>query len=145
MSEMIDSSLVLLRNQYKDRIEITKSYDPNLVYVECFPGQLSQVLMNIFSNAIQAIEGQGTISVKTELDKKEALIIISDTGKGIPEDKVDNIFDPFYTTKEVGEGTGLGLSISYGIIKEHNGRIEVESELGVGTTFKIYLPVRQEE
>jgi len=145
LSEMIDSSLVLLRNQYKDRIEITRSYDPNLAYVECYPGQLSQVLMNIFSNAIQAIEGKGTISVKTELNKKEAVIIISDTGKGIPKDKLDNIFDPFYTTKEVGEGTGLGLSISYGIIQEHNGRIDVESELGLGATFKISLPVRQEE
>ncbi len=145
LSELIDSSLVLLRNQYKDRIEITKSYDPDLVYVECYPGQLSQVLMNIFSNAIQAIGGQGTISVKTELFKKEAVIIISDTGKGIPQDKLDNIFDPFYTTKEVGEGTGLGLSISYGIIQEHNGRIDVESVLGEGATFKISLPVRQEE
>lgn len=145
LSEMIDSSLVLLRNQYKDRIEITKSYDSNLTYVECYPGQLSQVLMNIFSNAIQAIEGHGTISVKTELYKKEAVIIISDTGKGIPKDKLDNIFDPFYTTKEVGQGTGLGLSISYGIIQEHNGKIDVDSELGVGTTFKISLPVKQEE
>jgi signal transduction histidine kinase len=145
LSEMIDSSLVLLRNHYKDRIEIIKSYDPDLSYVECYPGQLSQVLMNILSNAIQAIDGQGTITVKTELAGKEAKITISDTGKGIPNDELDNIFDPFYTTKEVGEGTGLGLSISYGIIQEHNGRIDVESKMGVGTSFKIFIPIRQEE
>ena len=145
LSEMIDSSLVLLRNHYKDRIEIIKSYDPDLSYVECYPGQLSQVLMNILSNAIQAIDGQGTITVKTELSGKEAKITISDTGKGIPNDELDNIFDPFYTTKEVGEGTGLGLSISYGIIQEHNGRIDVESKMGVGTSFKIFIPIRQEE
>jgi len=145
LSEMIDSSLILLRNQYKDRIEIIKTYNPDLTYVECFPGQLSQVLMNILTNAIQAIEGQGTISVKTELSGKEAAIIISDTGTGISNDKLDNIFDPFYTTKEVGEGTGLGLSISYGIIQEHNGRIDVESEMGIGTSFKIFIPIRQQE
>jgi signal transduction histidine kinase len=145
LSEMIDSSLVLLRNHYKDRIEIIKSYDPDISYVECYPGQLSQVIMKILSNAIQAIDGQGTITVKTELSGKEAKITISDTGKGIPNDELDNIFDPFYTTKEVGEGTGLGLSISYGIIQEHNGRIDVESKMGVGTSFKIFIPIRQEE
>ncbi len=145
LSEMIDSSLVLLRNHYKDRIVIIKSYDPDLSYVECYPGQLSQVLMNVLSNAIQAIEGQGKITVKTELSGKEAAIIISDTGKGIPNGELDNIFDPFYTTKEIGEGTGLGLSISYGIIQEHNGRIDVESKMGVGTSFKIIIPIRQEE
>ena len=145
ISDMIDSSLVLLRNQYKDRIAITKSYDPDLTYVECYPGQLSQVLINILNNAIQAIEGQGSISLKTKLYKNQVIISITDTGKGIPKDKLDNIFDPFYTTKDVGEGTGLGLSISYGIIQDHNGRIDVESVLGEGTTFKITLPVRQDD
>lgn len=145
LSEMIDSSLVLLRNQFKDRIEISRSYDPDLSYVECYPGQMSQVLMNILSNAIQAIKGQGIISIKTKLSGQEAEIFISDNGIGIPHDKLDNIFDPFFTTKEVGKGTGLGLSISYGIIQEHNGRIDVESELGSGTRFKISVPIRQGE
>ena len=145
LSEMIDSTLVLLRNQYKDRVEIKKSYDENIPYIQCYSGQLSQVFMNIFSNAIQAIEGKGTISVKTQLSGDEAEIIISDSGKGIPDDILDNIFDPFYTTKEVGKGTGLGLSISYGIIQEHNGRIDVESELSKGSTFKISIPIRQKD
>jgi signal transduction histidine kinase len=145
LSEMIDSTLVLLRNQYKDRVEIKKSYDKDMPFIQCYSGQLSQVFMNILSNAIQAIEDKGTISIKTQLSGEEAEIFISDTGKGIPDDKLDNIFDPFYTTKEVGKGTGLGLSISYGIIQEHNGRIGVESELGKGTCFKISIPVRQKE
>ena len=114
-------------------------------YIQCYSGQLSQVFMNILSNAIQAIEDKGIISIKTLLSGKEAEIFISDTGKGIQNDKLDNIFDPFYTTKEVGKGTGLGLSISYGIIKDHNGNIDVESELGKGTRFKISIPVRQKE
>ena len=142
---MIDSSLVLLRNQYKGRIEISRSYDRNVPYIQCYPGQLSQVFMNILSNAIQAVEGKGTISIKTQLSGKEVEIFISDTGKGIPKDKLDNIFDPFFTTKEVGKGTGLGLSISYGIIQEHNGRIEVKSEFGKGTIFTISIPVRQND
>jgi signal transduction histidine kinase len=145
LPEVIDSNLVLLRNQYKDRIEIQKSYDENIPCIQCYPGQLSQVIMNILNNAIQAIDGKGTISVKTRLSGKEAQILISDTGKGIPNDKLDNIFDPFYTTKEVGKGTGLGLSISYGIIQEHNGKIDVNSELEKGTTFTITLPLRQKE
>ncbi len=145
LSEVIDSNLVLLRNQYKDRIQIQKLYDENIPCIQCYPGQLSQVIMNILNNAIQAIDGKGTISVKTRLSGKEAEILISDTGKGIPNDKLDNIFDPFYTTKEVGKGTGLGLSISYGIIQEHNGKIDVNSELEKGTTFTITLPLRQKE
>lgn len=145
LSEIIDSNLVLLRNQYKDRIDIKKSYDKNLPYIQCYPGQLSQVIMNILNNAIQAIESKGTISIKTRLSGEIAEILISDTGKGIPKDKLDNIFDPFYTTKEVGKGTGLGLSISYGIIQDHNGKIHVESELGKGSSFRISLPVRQKE
>lgn len=145
LSEMIDSNLVLLRNQYKDRIDIKKTYDEKIPNIQCYPGQLSQVIMNILNNAIQAIDGKGTISVKTKLSGKEAEILISDTGKGIPNDKLDNIFDPFYTTKEVGKGTGLGLSISYGIIQEHNGKINVQSELGTGTTFTISLPLHKKE
>lgn len=145
LSEMIDSNLVLLRNKYKDRIDIKRSYDENIPYIQCYPGQLSQVIMNILNNAIQAIDGKGTISIKTRLSGEKAEILISDTGKGIPNDKLDNIFDPFYTTKEVGKGTGLGLSISYGIIQEHNGKIDVDSELGKGTTFTIILPLRQKE
>jgi signal transduction histidine kinase len=101
--------------------------------------------MNILNNAIQAIENGGSITVKTIFSNKNSVIIsISDTGKGIEKEHLDNIFDPFFTTKNIGEGTGLGLSISYGIIKEHKGEINVESNIGVGTTIDIKLPIEPE-
>jgi signal transduction histidine kinase len=138
----LDSTLVLLNNIFKNRIEIEKDYDENLQSIECYPGQLNQVFMNILNNAIQAIEGAGKILIKTRKIKNRAVIWISDTGKGIPKDHLNRIFDPFFTTKEVGEGTGLGLSISYGIIQQHRGEIKVSSKPGKGTTFKISLLIK---
>jgi signal transduction histidine kinase len=132
----------LLSNAFKNRIEIEKDYDENLQSIECYPGQLNQVFMNLINNAIQAIEGPGKITIKTRKIRNRAVIWISDTGKGIPKDHLTRIFDPFFTTKEVGEGTGLGLSISYGIIQQHQGEIRVNSKPGKGTTFKIALPVK---
>jgi two-component system, NtrC family, sensor kinase len=140
----LDSTLLLLNNLLKNRIEVEKIYDENLQSIECYPGQLNQVFMNILNNAIQAIEGPGKIIIKTRRIRNRAVIWISDTGKGIPKEHMNRIFDPFFTTKEVGEGTGLGLSISYGIIQQHKGEIKVTSKPGKGTTFKISLPVRQE-
>jgi signal transduction histidine kinase len=139
--DALNSTLLLLRNKYKDRIKIERNFDKNLKEIECYPGQLNQVLMNILNNAIQAISDKGTIIVTTEKIDNQAKIEIADDGKGIPKDYINNIFDPFYTTKDVGEGTGLGLSISYGIIQQHNGDISVKSEVGVGTTFIITIPV----
>jgi len=138
----LESTLVLLSNAFKNRIEIEKDYDENLQSIECYPGQLNQVFMNLLNNAIQAIEGPGKITIKTRKIRNRAVIWISDTGKGIPKDHLKRIFDPFFTTKEVGEGTGLGLSISYGIIQQHQGEIRVNSKPGKGTTFKISLPVK---
>jgi signal transduction histidine kinase len=105
---------------------------------------LEQVMVNMFINASQAIEnGNGQIEVQTRLDKenREIIISINDNGKGIEEKEKKFIFDPFFTTKRDKGGTGLGLSITYGIIKEHNGRIAVDSEVGQGTTFTIHIPV----
>jgi signal transduction histidine kinase len=141
----LDSTLLLLNNLLKNRIEVEKIYDENLQSIECYPGQLNQVFMNILNNAIQAIEGPGKITVKTRRIRNRAVIWISDSGKGIPREHMNRIFDPFFTTKEVGEGTGLGLSISYGIIQQHKGLIKVTSKPGKGTTFKISLPVRHPE
>jgi signal transduction histidine kinase len=138
----LDSTLILLRNKYKNRIEINREYD-NLPQVECYPGQLNQVFMNILSNAIDAIEETGTIAIATEQSNGKITIRIRDDGKGIPEAIREKIFDPFYTTKEVGSGTGLGLSISHGIIQKHNGNIKVISEVGEGSEFIITIPVRQ--
>ena len=99
--------------------------------------------MNIFINAAQAIEKHGIIKIKTFSADNYVAIQISDTGKGIPKGNIGKIFDAFFTSKEPGKGTGLGLSISYKIIEEHNGTIDVESEIGKGTTFTIKLPVKK--
>ena len=107
---------------------------------------MKQVFMNIINNAIQAIEEEGDIFISTEYLSEEKLVRIEirDTGVGIEKDNVEKIFDPFYTTKDVGQGTGLGLSISYGIVKSHGGQIQVESQVGEGTTFHIDLPIYRE-
>ena len=142
LHENIDITLLILNNQLKDRIEIVKNYD-KIPRIVCYPGQINQVLMNILSNAIQAIEGKGKIIIATSGDNDMIRISIKDTGKGISENFKDQVFDPFFTTKKVGQGTGLGLSISYNIVKEHNGGIFMESNEGEGSTFIIELPVRQ--
>jgi signal transduction histidine kinase len=158
----LDATLRLLNNKTKDRIRVERDY-AQIPLVECMPGKLNQVFMNIAVNAIQAMEAQaalasddagrkeiGTLYIKTELLENcmEAgggcvRISIRDTGPGIPEEIRSRIFDPFFTTKDVGEGTGLGLAISFGIIEKHQGRIEAESEPGEGTVFTISLPLRQ--
>ena len=107
--------------------------------VLCFAGQINQVFMNIIYNGIQAISGEGTLTISTRKKNESAVITIADTGMGIPQDIIGKIFDPFFTTKEVGEGTGLGLSISYGIIEKHGGRVEVKSQIGKGSQFIITL------
>ena len=97
--------------------------------------------MNLLVNAAQAMDDRGVISIRTYVENDYACVEVKDTGSGIPPDKLKLIFDPFFTTKPIGQGTGLGLSISYGIIQEHGGTIEVDSELDVGTTFTVKLPI----
>jgi signal transduction histidine kinase len=140
LHDNINNTLLVLRNKYKDRIEIIKNFDPSIGSIECFPGQLSQVFMNIISNGIEAIDGKGQITISTKDAGPHVQVFIKDTGPGIPEEIRSRIFDPFFTTKEVGKGTGLGLSIVHGIIEKHKGSIEVFSEEGKGTTFLITLP-----
>lgn len=139
--ELLDTTLVMLHNQYKNRIEIIKDYGV-IPSVNCYPGKLSQVFMNLLSNAIHAIPQKGKITIKTRISPDNSLLTISvkDTGIGIPEQVKSKIFEPFFTTKEAGKGTGLGLSITYGIIQQHRGNIEVESKDGNGTEFLITLP-----
>jgi len=135
----IDSTLMLLSGEIGERIAIQKEYG-DLPEIECFPGKLNQVFMNILSNAIQAIDGSGKIIIRTYMKDDNVLISIKDSGEGMTEEVLKHIFEPFYTTKEMGRGAGLGLSISYNIISRHNGKIAVNSRPGKGTEFIVSLP-----
>jgi signal transduction histidine kinase len=125
----------------RNRITVTKHYGV-LPHVQCYPNQLNQVFMNLLVNSAQAIDGSGEITIGTSVSNGDVLIELTDTGSGIREQDLDKIFDPGFTTKGVGVGTGLGLSIVHQIVQDHGGRIEVQSELGSGTTFRITLPVK---
>jgi len=140
----LDSSLILLYNKTKGRINVHKEYG-DLPKVECLPSKINQVFMNLLTNSIQAIEGKGDIFIETISSGIGVKIIIRDTGAGMSTEVKKHIFEPFYTTKEVGSGTGLGLAISYGIIEQHQGNIDVISEDGKGTEFIISLPIVQPE
>ena len=136
----LDSTLNVVWNELKYKATVTKDYG-DLPEVRCYPQQLNQVFVNILVNAAQAIKKQGEIKITTGALDGKVEINISDTGKGIPEENLSKIFDPFFTTKEVGKGTGLGLNLAYNIVKKHKGTIDVESTVGVGTTFTIRIPV----
>lgn len=141
LHEGLESTLQLMHKEFEGRIEIQRRYG-DCPPVACQGGQINQVFMNILLNAAQSIEAKGVISIETCRDGDQVIVRIRDNGQGIPQAKLPHIFDPFYTTKPVGQGTGLGLSISYGIIKNHNGTLTVESEDGQGATFTISLPIR---
>jgi signal transduction histidine kinase len=150
INEGIESTLNVVWNELKYKCTVEKEYG-DLPQIYCNLGQLNQVFVNLLINAAQAIEEKGVITISTRYlngqsadNNKEQDYIeikISDTGRGIPDDKLNRIFDPFFTTKDVGKGTGLGLSIAYDIIQKHKGKIEVGSEVGKGTTFTIKLPL----
>ncbi len=137
----IDTTLNILNNKYKNRITVVKEYDPNVPKIEAYGGQLNQVFMNILDNAQYAIKGEGTVTISVKQEGDSVVIKFSDTGEGIKKEDLRKVFEPFYTTKPVGQGTGLGMSITYRVIKNHNGEILVDSELGKGTTFTIKLPI----
>ncbi len=141
LHEGIETTLNLLSKEYKDRIAVHRDYG-NLPRVECYPGQLNQVFMNLLLNASQAISGKGDVWIKTSSQGQRVTVAIQDSGCGIPERDLPKIFDPFFTTKKVGEGMGLGLSIAYGIVEKHGGSIRVTSQVGEGAEFTLELPVR---
>ncbi|MFA7115334.1 MAG: ATP-binding protein, partial [Candidatus Omnitrophota bacterium] len=136
----IDKALDLINNEIKYNCEVIKDLK-EVPLILANPQQLEQVFINIIINAGQAIYKKGIIRISTYLKDPVVIIEISDNGKGISEDAISQIFNPFFTTKDVGKGTGLGLSIVYGIIKDHNGQINVYSKIGEGTRVVISLPV----
>jgi signal transduction histidine kinase len=139
----LEMSLNLLRNQYRNRIEIHREYG-DIPRIQGYSGKLSQVFMNLLSNAFHAVKDKGEVWIRTRSSNGTVEVEIEDNGIGIPREYLKRIFEPFFTTKPVGQGTGLGLSISYGIIEQHHGKIHVASIPEKGSTFTVRLPVFQE-
>ena len=141
INETIDNVLLMLYNKYKGRIDIIKEYDPNSKII-AVSANIQQIFMNLLTNAIQAIPEKGIITITTTRyeHERELIISINDNGIGIPEETQKKIFDPFFSTKDVGKGTGLGLYLTYTFVEQHHGKIEVNSEVGKGTEFIITLP-----
>jgi signal transduction histidine kinase len=136
----IDSTLNIVNNEIKYKADVVKQYG-ELPDIECLPSELNQVFMNLLVNAAHAITAErGTITLRTGTAADGVWVEVADNGSGIAKENLGRIFDPFFTTKPVGKGTGLGLSLSYGIVRKHAGQIEVSSEIGVGTTFRVTLP-----
>ena len=160
LNECIEESIQLMRRTINPMIRIIAEKAPDLQIVKADSGQIQQVLMNLMINACDAMNDNGTLTIKSEnivIDEKycnintEAvpgkyvIISVNDTGIGINHESITRIFEPFFTTKEIGKGTGLGLAMVYGIIKEYNGWISVDSVEGTGTSFQIYLPTAEQE
>ena len=139
LNDGLDSALMIAKNTLKHKVEIVKAYG-ELPPVACAPSQINQVFLNLLVNAAQAMPEQGVITLTTRARGNQVEIIIEDDGPGIPEDVLPHIFEPFYTTKDVGEGTGLGLAISYQIIEQHGGTLAAQSRVGHGARFTISLP-----
>ena len=138
INQGIQSTINIVWNELKYKANVVKKFG-DIPLIKCYPQRLNQVFMNILVNAAQSIEEKGEIRISTEADNGYVEIRISDTGSGMPPDVLSKIFDPFFTTKDVGKGTGLGLNMAYNIIQKHKGTIDVESEVGKGTTFIIRL------
>ena len=135
----LEKSINIVGSELKYKVTLKKNYGKPPP-VQCYPRQLDQVFINLLINAAHAIPDKGTVTVTTGHDDTHVIVAISDTGSGIPKDRLKRIFDPFYTTKPVGKGTGLGLNMVYNIVKRHKGSIGVKSEVNKGTTFTLRLP-----
>lgn len=142
--EGLEDTLTLVHHEIKHHIEIVRDFG-DVPPISVYPSRLNQVFLNLINNARQAIQDKGTITIRTGVEDGMVFIAVTDDGAGIPEANLAKVFDPGFTTKGVGVGTGLGLSICYQIVKDHRGRIEVESALGRGSTFTIWLPKNLDE
>jgi len=143
LHKAIQSTLNIVNNEVKYRADVLLEFG-DIPEVECIPSQLNQVFLNLIVNAAQAQshDKRGKITIRTGIVLDKVWIEISDNGSGIAKENLNKIFEPFFTTKELGSGTGLGLSVSYGIIQRHLGSLTVSSEEGVGTTFRVEIPIR---
>ncbi len=145
LNRSLDDSLELLRHLLKGNVSVVKQYG-EVGRIRGHAGQLGQVFMNLFTNAIQAMAGRdtATLTIATRTFGEQVEVKVTDNGPGIPAEVVPRIFDPFFTTKDVGEGTGLGLSIVHELVARHSGTIEVDTQVGTGTTFVVTLPRSQD-
>jgi signal transduction histidine kinase len=142
--ELLDSTLLMLGGKIPPGITIVKDFDPAVPPIPAYAGELNQVWTNLIDNAVSAMNGTGTLTIRTGLDRDQAFVEFGDTGPGIPKEIRERIFEPFFTTKPVGEGTGLGLDISWRIVvNKHHGDIEVASAPG-DTRFRVRLPLSTE-
>jgi signal transduction histidine kinase len=135
----------LYHNQIKQNIELICDYDEDVPLLMCHPDELNQVWTNLIHNALQAMDYKGKLAISIKVVDKDIVVAVKDSGCGIPEDIMERIFEPFFTTKSAGEGSGLGLDIVRGIIEKHGGRIEIDTKVGKGTTFTVYLPLERTE
>lgn len=140
LNHCLQSTLAGMANDFGERISISASYG-NLPLLPCNAPQLGQVFRNILLNSLQAIEGTGEVRISTRVSGEKVEIEIADTGHGIAADNLGRVFDPFFSTRDVGQGMGLGLAVAYHVVKHHGGDITVSSEMGHGTTFVLSLPV----
>jgi two-component system NtrC family sensor kinase len=143
--EIVEQTLFLLKYHERfKRLTVAREFATGLPQLRADPERLIQAFMALMLNAMDAMNSRGLLTVRTSFNPHrvdELLVEFVDTGAGIKPDDLSKIFEPFFTTKPQGRGTGLGLSICYGIIADHRGRIEVESQVGVGSTFKVFLPL----
>jgi signal transduction histidine kinase len=142
LNDSIRSALTIAGHQLRDRITVVQELG-EVPKVKCMPSQINQVFLNMITNASQAMDDDGTLTIRSVAKPNAVEVSFEDTGSGIPDDVLPKIFDPFFTTKPVGEGTGLGLSIVHKIIQGHGGTIRVKSQVGKGTTFFVELPIAQ--
>ena len=140
LNERLEETLTVINNELKYKAEVVREFG-DIPSVMGMPGELNQVFLNLLVNAAQAIPKRGEIRIRTFAQDGHVGVEIKDNGAGIPEENLPRIFDPFFTTKAPGKGTGLGLSVAYGIVEKHKGRIEVDSKVGQGTRFTVFLPV----
>lgn len=143
LKKEIDTTLNILNNKFKNRITVHQEYQEDLPKIEAYGGQLNQVFMNILDNSAYAIAETGDVWIRIKIVDTNVIIEFEDNGKGMDETTLQKIFNPFFTTKPVGQGTGLGMAISYKVIKNHQGDIHVDTEVGKGTKFTITLPVNR--